>query len=143
MRKGVTALLILALVAVIAVAPATAAKKKSGSFSAENPVPHPDPAAGCPGAPDDLSRTVVPLKIPFSGVLTVTMSDFMGDWDLFLTDADGEHIVSATESQLQGAPPQEEVTIYLPKGFSVQMLACNWVGGPSAEVAWTLVAAKS
>lgn len=142
MRKSLAVLMMLALLVALGAAPATAGKKKSGSFSAENPVPHPDPAAGCPEAPDDLSRTVVPLKIPFNGVLTVTMTDFMGDWDLFLTDADGGNIVSATESQLQGAPPQEEVTIYLAKGLSVQMVACNWVGGPSAEVAWTLVAAK-
>ena len=138
MRKSVTVLLVLALLVALGAAPATAGKKKKGSFSAENPVPVVD---ACPHeAPEDLSKTTESLKIPFSGVLTVTMTDFVGDWDLYLTDSEGGEIASSTASQLTGDPPSEEVLILLPKGMSVQMIACNYAGGTSAQVAWSLVA---
>lgn len=140
MRKSITMLLVLALLVALGAAPATAGKKKKGSFSAENPVPAVDT---CPtDAQEDLSKTSEALKVPFNGILTVTMTDFQGDWDLYVTDADGGEIVSSVGSQLTGTPPEEEVSIYLPKGMSVQMIACNWIGGPTAEVAWELVAAS-
>lgn len=142
MRKSIAMLLVLALLVALGAAPATAGKKKKkGSFTAENPVPHPG-ADGCLEAPEDLSKTSEALKVPFNGIITVTMTDFQGDWDLFLTDADGGEIVSSVGSQLTGTPPEEEVSVYISKGMAVQMVACNWVGGPSAAVAWTLVASK-
>ncbi|MDQ3962668.1 MAG: hypothetical protein M3277_01950 [Actinomycetota bacterium] len=138
MSKAVTFLLALVLLATLGAAPATAGKKKKGSFSAQNPVPA---LEACPQeAQEGLTKTSEPLKVPFNGVLTVKMTDFLGDWDLYVTDSDGDEIVSSVESQLTGSAPVEEVTIFLPKGMSVQMVACNYAGGPSAEVAWVLSA---
>jgi hypothetical protein len=140
MRKSITVLLVLALLVALGAAPATAGKKKKGSFSAENPVPGVDT---CPqDAPEDLTKTSEPLKVPFNGVLTVTMTDFQGDWDLYVTDRDGGELVSSVGSQLTGTAPVEEVSIFLPKGMAVQMVACNYAGGPTAAVAWTLAATK-
>ena len=137
MRKTITVLLVLTLVAVVAVAPAAAGKKKKkGSFSASGPVPAIDL---CPNdAQEGISKTTESLKIPFPGILTVTMTGFEGDWDLYVTDSEGGEIAAGTESQLTGAPPSEEVKVFLPKGYEVQMVACNWLGGLSAEVAWSL-----
>jgi hypothetical protein len=70
------------------------------------------------------------------------MENFQGDWDLFVTDADGNPLVASTESQLQGAAPTEEVVIPLKKRYAFAIAACNWVGGPSADVAWTFAATK-
>jgi len=124
-------------------APALAAKKKSGSFSASGvPFPGPDGCNGSHGAVEGVSVTSETFKAPFNGFLTVTMSGFEGDWDLFLNDADGNEMMSSTESQLQGAPPTEEVLFPLKKKTEVMMSACNWVGGPSATVDWEFVGTK-
>ncbi|HEV3471881.1 MAG TPA: hypothetical protein VG408_01570, partial [Actinomycetota bacterium] len=137
MRRWVTLVVVLALLVALGAAPVTAGKRKKGSFSAESPVPGID---GCPrDAQEGLSKTSQELKVPFSGTLTVTMTDFLGDWDLHIIDADGQEIAYSNGSQLTGTAPVEEVSLGLVRGTSVKMVACNWVGGPWAEVAWTLV----
>jgi hypothetical protein len=139
-RKPVVILTVLALAMASLMGPAAAAKKKSGSFAAEAlPFPHPD---GCNAGVDGVHLVNEPFKAPFNGLLTVTMSGFDGDWDLFLNDADGNMIMGATESQLQGAAPTEEVVYPLKKGTEVVMMPCNWVGGPGATVDWEIVALK-
>lgn len=140
-KKLMVLLCVVGLVGMVAAAPALAGKKKKGSFTAENPVPHPGPD-GCLAAPESLSKTTESLKAPFSGLLTVTMENFEGDWDLFVTDADGNELISSVESQLTGAPATEEVSIPLKKGYEFAIVACNWVGGPSADVSWGLAATK-
>jgi hypothetical protein len=140
-KKVVGLVCILGLLGVLAAAPAAAGKKKKGSFSAENPVPHPL-GDGCNEGMDGVSKTTEAMKAPFNGLLTVTMENFQGDWDLFVTDADGAALVSSVESQLTGAAATEEVSIVLKKGYAFAIVPCNWVGGPSAEVAWTFAATK-
>jgi hypothetical protein len=137
-RKSLTILTVLALVLVAAAAPAFAGKSKKGSFTADNMIPFPGPD-GCnaaDGGTEGMNLVNEPFKAPANGLLTVTMVDFQGDWDLFLNDADGGMIVSSTESQLTGAAPQEEVSIVITKGMQVLMTPCNYAGGPSATVNW-------
>ncbi len=116
--------------------PATAGKKKSGSFSASG-LPFPGPS-GCLESVEGVHKHSEPLKAPLTGVLTITMESFDGDWDLFLTDAEGAEIMSSTTSQLTGDPPVEEIVFSVKKRMSLQMVACNWAGGPGAEVKWEL-----
>lgn len=140
MRKPVVILTVLALVMASLMGPAAAAKKKSGSFSAQAlPFPGPD---GCNTGVEGVHLVNEPFTAPFNGILTVTMVEFDGDWDLFLNDADGNMIMSATESQLEGAPPTEEIVYPLKKRTEVVMMPCNWVGGPSATVDWEFVSLK-
>lgn len=120
-----------------AMTPATAGKKKSGSFSAEA-LPFPG-ADGCLGGVEGVHKHSEPLKAPLTGVLTVTMENFQGDWDLFLTDAEGSELMSSTTSQLTGDPAVEEIVLSVKKGMSLLMVPCNWAGGPSADVKWELV----
>lgn len=136
-RKTIAAALAVGLLLAFA-APATAGKKKGGSFAAEN-LPFPGPN-GCLEGVEGLHKTTQEVKTPFAGVFTLTMESFEGDWDLFLTDAEGNEIASSTTSQLTGDPPTEEVVVSVTKGMSLAMVACNWAGGPSAEVKWSLVA---
>lgn len=141
-RKVIVGVCVLGLIAGLTTAPASAGKKKKkGNFSAENPVPFPGPD-GCLDSQEGANKTTEEVKAPFTGILTVEMLNFEGDWDLFVTDKDGNELVSSTTSQLTGDPPTEEVTVALKKGFVFQMVACNWLGGPSAEVEWQLVAAR-
>ncbi|MEA2451309.1 MAG: hypothetical protein QOG04_19 [Actinomycetota bacterium] len=138
MRKALLVLTALTLVVGSIAAPAFAGKSKKGSFTADNMVPYPGPD-GCNGADggmEDVNLVNEPFKAPANGLLTVTMVDFQGDWDLFLNDADGGMIISGTESQLTGAAAEEEVSIAIRKGMEVLMTPCNYAGGPSATVNW-------
>jgi hypothetical protein len=140
-RKLIGLICILGLLGALAATPALAGKKKKGSFTAENPVPHPA-GDGCNEGTEGVSKTSEAIKAPFNGLLTATMENFQGDWDLFVTDADGGALVSSVESQLTGAAATEEVSILLKKGYEFAIVPCNWVGGPSADVAWTFTATK-
>jgi hypothetical protein len=137
LRKSLAAALALGLL-LGAMTPALAGKKKSGSFTASG-LPYPHPTDGCLGSTEGVNKTTQPLKTPLAGTLTVTMDGFDGDWDLFVTDADGGEIISSTSSQLTGDPPVEEVVFSVTKGLQLQLVACNFGGGPGAEVKWTLV----
>jgi len=140
-KKLVVVVCVLGLVTTIATAPALAGKKKKGSFTAENPIPHPL-GDGCNEGEEGMSKTSKEMKAPFTGVLTVTMENFQGDWDLFVTNAAGNPLNSSVESQLTGAPATEEVVFAFKKGSKFQMVACNWLGGASADVSWTYTATK-
>lgn len=144
LRKALPVLTALALVCGSIAAPAFAGKSKKGSFTADNliPFPGPDGCNGADGGMEGMNLVNEPFKAPSNGLLTVTMVDFEGDWDLFLNDADGNMIMSATESQLQGAPAEEEISYALRKGSNVLMTPCNWVGGPSATVNWEFTPTK-
>lgn len=144
MRKSLVFLAVLGLVVASVASPALAGKSKKGTFTADNMIPFPGPN-GCNGADggmEGVNYVAEPFKAPSNGLLTVTMVDFQGDWDLFLNDPDGGMIVSATESQLTGAAAEEEVSFALSKGTEVLMTPCNWVGGPSATVNWVFTATK-
>lgn len=121
-----------------------AGKSKKGTFTADNLIPYPGPNGcnGADGGTEDVNYVAEPFKASSNGLLTVTMVDFQGDWDLFLNDSDGGMLVSSTESQLTGTPAQEEVSFALSKGTEVLMTPCNWVGGPSATVNWVFTASK-
>jgi hypothetical protein len=138
-KKLIGLICILGLVGALAATPAIAGKKKKGTFSAENPVPWPA-GDGCNEGTEGVSKTTETMKAPFNALLVVTMENFQGDWDLFVTDADGGALVSSVESQLTGSPATEEVTILIKKGYEFGMVACNWAGGPGADVSWSLTA---
>jgi hypothetical protein len=135
---------VLGLVVASVASPALAGKSKKGSFSATNMIPFPGPNGcnGADGAMEGVNYVAEPFKAPSNGLLTVTMIDFQGDWDLFVNDADGAMMLSSTESQLTGSPATEEIAIALAKGAQVLMTPCNWVGGPSATVNWVFTASK-
>jgi hypothetical protein len=136
-KKLTVLICILGLLGALVATPALAGKKKKGTFAAESPVPWPA-GDGCNEGEEGVSKTTEAMKAPFDAVLTVTMENFQGDWDLFVTDADGNALASSVESQLTGSAATEEVTILLKKGYAFGMVACNWGGGPSADVSWTL-----
>ncbi|HWC13758.1 MAG TPA: hypothetical protein VG929_04100 [Actinomycetota bacterium] len=137
MRKSIILLTALVLAATSLAAPALAAKSKKGSFTAQAlPYPGPD------GCNNSASQVTEAFKAPATGILTVTMVDFDGDWDLFVNDSSGSELGSATASQLTGDAPEEEVLVAVRKGSQVLMGPCNWAGGMSATVNWVFKATK-
>lgn len=144
MRKALLMFTALALVFGSIAAPAYAGRSKKGSFTADNliPFPGPDGCNGADGGTEGMNLVNEPFKAASNGLLTVTMVDFQGDWDLFVNDADGNMLASGTESQLTGAAAEEVISYVLSKGTSVLMTPCNWAGGPSATVNWEFKATK-
>jgi hypothetical protein len=153
MRKSLATLIAVGLVLASLAAPALAGKKKiSDSFSAQL-FPFPklaawgDPAGltqpGCLSGQKDVHYMTVDFTAPAAGTLTASMAGFTGDWDLYLTDADGIPLIRSENDQIQGsAAPEEDVYMDLKPKQTVGISPCNWLGAPDAEVTYTFVYKK-
>jgi hypothetical protein len=148
MRKSLAVLAALGVVVALFAAPASAGKKKhiTGGFDATL-APFPklaaagDPAGvtqpGCLAGQKDINYTTVDFTAPSTGTLTASMVGFTGDWDLYITDADGKALLKSENDQIQGgAAAEEEVTWKLSAKQTVGITACNWLGAPQAHVDW-------
>ena len=109
-------------------------RQTSGSFTAEAP------PSGCMA---EMTEARESFTAPFEGFLFVEMSDFTGDWDLYLESAEGEDLKSSTNSNdpVFGTPG-ERLQYWLRGGEEVDIVACNYSGGPSAEINYSLVHAR-
>ena len=105
------------------------------SYTANAPVPSP---AGCGMVPD--SYDVYALTLPARATLAVTITDFVGDWDLALVDKQGTQVAFGGTGAM-GAPndPKPDRLDFRPKTSGrYSIVACNWAGGSSARVTYTL-----
>lgn len=141
MRKAITTILALGLVAAaFSAAPALAKKKKTVTvheeFSAGPHAPMPSgldgSTEGCLESTDGVNKTTVEFTTPGKGIITVTLEAFEGDWDLYLLQ-DGNLLAGSSSSQLEGAPAEEKIMMNLGAKKAVSIVACNWAGGPTAE----------
>lgn len=142
MRKSLILLTALALVAGSIAAPAFAGKSKKGSFDAQA-LPFPGQDNGCndPTAPPGFGPVKQPFKAPANGLLSITLSGYEGDWDLYITDEDGNELSSDTASA--GAPGSTSSTsVAVAKGQKTLLVPCNWSGTPTAHAEWEFVAGK-
>lgn len=98
-----------------------------GGFSAEAP-----PAPRCDVGINEVAET---FTTPFGGFMFVQMTGFVGDWDLYLRDAEGNKIKASTNSNdpVYGNP-DEKLGVWVEGGRKLSIVACNWAGGRSAEV---------
>ena len=138
--KILAAVLSLVLVA----APGLAGKKKTvkKSFSvtaAPLPMSGSVQAGGCANGEEGVHKTTIPFKTPGKGTLSVELSNFVGDWDLhvamndsIIASSNGDH--TAVTEQLSG--------LRFAKGSQVEIIACNWSGGPTADGTYTYVYKK-
>lgn len=138
-----TAAVTLAVVAlgVASMSPAIGAPKKTitKSYTATAPLPDPTNAAGgaysvcAQNVPDSFQADQ--FKIPAAGTLKVEVSGYIGDWDALLMDADK---AEAAASGSGGYPPvaggPEVMELRFKKAQTVTIVACNWSGGPTANV---------
>ena len=155
MRKAVSLLLTAAVAAGMLVGPASAGGKKThGSFPAQA-LPFPKLAAvgdeagieatGCNAGEEGVHKVTFPFEAPANGILTSYMEGFVGDWDLFLIDADENEVVVSANDQATTAgatAAEEEVTLTMKKGQVIGIRACNWLGEPQTEVHYDFIAKK-
>ena len=138
--KVLAATLVLAVVA----SPGLAAKKKTvkKSFTATNapfPMSGSVQPGGCANGEEGIHKTTIPFKTPGKGTLSVELTNFVGDWDLhvavngsIIASSNGDH--EAVTENVSGLP--------FPKGAQVEIIACNWSGGPTADGTYTYVYKK-
>jgi hypothetical protein len=134
MRKGLALLVLAALMVSVAAGPATAAKKKTVTEDWQvtaAPFPgaddHSDPATEC--GTQDVNYAIHTFKTPGRGTLETVISGYQGEWDLYVTDSNGNLLGSSVQFM---TGTEERATVTLPARAEVNIYACNFAGGPTA-----------
>ncbi|MFN2524846.1 MAG: hypothetical protein ABR505_01055 [Actinomycetota bacterium] len=89
---------------------------------------HSDPATEC--GFEDVTFTIHSFTTPGKGTLEASLSEFQGEWDLYVTDEDGRVLASSVNFM---AGPQERLVVALPAKLEIDIYACNFLGGPTAH----------
>ncbi len=147
-----TAVIAIAVVAALPVAAdlATAAPPKpiTKTYTATAPAPDPTNAAA---ATHQVCNMVVPqsfhiekFKAPGPGALKIEIDGFIGDWDLLIQDSKGRDVAAATatDASTPASPDPDSTAVKIKKADTYSIIACNWVGGPTATVKYTFTFAK-
>jgi hypothetical protein len=117
---------------------ATHAKPVKKSYEATAPMPDPtnwglgDYSVCAQNVPE--SYHVEEFKAPSAGKLRIELTDYEGDWDLLLMDGKAREMAFSGSGEV-GEP--EIVQVKLKKPQTVQIVACNWAGGPTGTVTYT------
>jgi len=118
---------------------------KAETYTAEAPVPDPR-LFNCSEGTEGESKESHSFSRIVAGTLSVTMTDFTGDWDIYLYDKRGIIIGESSTGQPiddessvdQPTNPQvESFSTLLRANQIVTIVACNWAGGPTATVSFT------
>jgi hypothetical protein len=152
-----------AVVAAGALAPAVAAGKPkpiTATYEVSG-MPVPVPLAGVDGVdgansctnPDleGVSTTTKTIKTKGAGTLVVGLTGFAGDWDITVTDGDGEVVVIGEGTTTGGEAPApvgngqgslgtdnvEKAEVKLKRAATLNISVCNFLGGPSATAKYT------
>jgi len=81
------------------------------------------------------SYDIKEFKAPASGRLKVEMGGYLGYWDLLLLDGAKRGL-----GHISGTPDKPQpvvVTVRLSKPGTFYIVACNWSGGPTANMKYT------
>lgn len=144
-----------ALAAVALAAPADAAPRKPITKTYEATAPAPDVTNYADSAGVD-SYSVCNQQVPNSyhvhtftapapGKLNVKLYGFTGDWDVLLTDSRGTELTfggngipAQVNTPAEPTVGDENITYKIKKAKTkINIIACNWVGGPTATVKYT------
>ena len=139
-----TALLLTGTVAVLgATAPVSTAAPKpkpiTKTYTATAPMPDPSNYGGtgysvcAQNVPQSFHNEK--FTAPAAGTLKIELTGYVGDWDLLLMDGKGAEVANSGLTDVQGAP--EVVQVKFKKKTDVQIIACNWAGGPTGTVTYT------
>ena len=147
MRKALASLIALGLVASFSATPALAGKAKKKVTKTINETidvtafPFPNlsshtgtPTPGCTAGQEGVHKLTTPFEAPGNGTLTLSMSGFTGDWDLYVFD--GSVAIARSDNEQVGqamAPPEEKIEMTLAKGKTYDLVVCNWAGAPQAS----------
>jgi hypothetical protein len=141
MRKAISILIGVGLVAVLIVPAAAKPKKVHGTFGATlAPFPNYSSATqterpGCAGGEEGAHWVGHEFTSPGKGNLRFYMEGFTGDHDIYVFDPKTEIAIGRGEQPQvpDGAPPEEEVILPLKRKQKVLLVACNWFGQPEVE----------
>ena len=134
------ALTLVALAAATAAAPAAVAappKPVTKTYTATAPLPDPsnvDGAYSVCAQRVPQSFHVEPFKVPGAGTLKIELTGYQIDWDLLLMDAKAKELAGSGSG---GVGEPEVISVKLKKPTDVQIVACNWSGGPTGTVTYT------
>ena len=138
--RTVAAAAAVAVVAAGALSPALAAPKpkpvtKEYTATAFPPDPsHIAVTSGICNTTNPTSQHNEPFTVPFPGVLKIDMKGFQGDWDLALYSG-SSLVASSAQGLTDPIDRPESITVKLKKtGQKLQIRACNFSGGPTANV---------
>jgi hypothetical protein len=160
-RRLLFPVLVTGLVAGVAVAPSFAAPKPkpkpiTKSWAINIPVPG-SGATSSPTAPEACGGQVTPpqsqqaetFKVPAAGILKVDVTDYLGDWDIVITDDKGKRLVegnnasSTPDKMSTPQTPYVEKATYKPKkAMTVKIVVCNFLGGATGKGKYTFTYAK-
>lgn len=146
-RKLLTVTILLSCFALIPAAEAKKPKPVTGSVDVQA-VPFPgfwvvvEGRSGCLLGQEGISHVSIPFEAPFSGNFSAMVSEFEGDWDIYLMDEAG-NIVSADTSGVLNLEISVPDTLHYPllSGQKVSIVVCNYVGSPTAHVDYKLTPA--
>ena len=144
MRKAISILIGVGLVAAFMGPAAAKPKKVHGTFGATL-VPFPklaawgDPAGltkpGCSSGQEGIHWVGQKFTSPGKGNLRFYMEGFTGDHDIYVFDPKTEIAIARGDNAQvpDGLPPEEEIILPLKKKQTVLLVACNWFGHPEVE----------
>lgn len=147
MRTSLVVVPLVSLVAVIGAGAADANHKKPISKTYTATAPAPDPSNFSPSSTYSVCGQTVPgsfdveeFTAPEAGTIKAELSGYVGEWDFLLTDDKGRELASSGILDVTGAP--EKITYKFKKPGTVNLIACNWAGGPTGTVKYTFTFAK-
>lgn len=138
MRYAAVALALVATAGVSASPALAGPKKVTKTYTASAPLF--DPTNVAPGSfsvcpqrvPQSFQADV--YKVPAAGTLTVEVTGYQGDWDALLMDSDKAELAGSGSGGVGGP---EVMEVRFKKATTVTVVACNFSGGPTANVKTT------
>lgn len=136
MRKALTSLWAVVVVASVAAPPASAhgALSETYTVSANTPLPLQNPKGRCSAGVEDVHKDSHSFQLPRAGTLTVRLDEYVGDWDVEIVDKKTGSVFAYADGV---ADAVQTVGATLSADQEVDIVACNFVGGPTARVSFT------
>lgn len=140
-------------IGVLVVPAGAAGKTVEKTFSINIPVPlsgaTSDPLApvACAGEALPGSQHLESVTLPAAGTLKVDVTGFQGDWDIALADDKGKRVAegdnaSVTPTNMSTGSVVEKLVYKAKKAGKVQIIVCNFLGGPSGTGKYVFTPAK-
>ena len=140
-RTATLTIAVLAAAGVAAPGALAAPKPITKTYTATAPLPDPTNVGGgytvcAQNVPQ--SFHIEEFKVPAAGTLKVELTEYQVDWDLLLMDGKGKELGSSGSG---GVGEPEIAQVKFKKAGVVQIVACNWSGGPTGTVTYTFTPA--
>ena len=92
-----------------------------------------DDGEGCFYAVDGVHKHLHEFEAPRKGKLEVGIPVITGDWDLFVTDTEGNVLTESSD----GNGVAEHTELKMKKAQQISIVTCNWAGEPQVTVEYS------